>query len=289
MTPGVETTTGPLGQGLRQRGRLRDRRAAARRPLQPSRPRDRRPPHVVHRSATATSWRGSRTRPPASRATCASRKLIVCWDDNSVTFDGPASWSFSEDIPTRFEAYGWRTLAVDDGNDLEALDRVLRRGRAIRRPADPRARATVIGYGGADQGRAPPRPTARRWAPRRPPAPSSPTAGPCEPVRGARRRRQGRRPARARDRPATRVGDPPGRLRRGRAAAGGGPRARPGRPPARRLGPRPAALPHRRVARHPRRLRQGHQRTRRQAARSWSAGRRTSPAATRPTSPTAGR
>ncbi len=48
-TPGVEVTTGPLGQGARQRGRLRARRADARRALQPRRQRDRRPPHLRHR------------------------------------------------------------------------------------------------------------------------------------------------------------------------------------------------------------------------------------------------
>src|SRR5690606_7372228 len=52
-------------------------------------------------------------------------RLTVIWDDNSITIDGRTDLAFSEDVVARFAAYGWRTLRVDDGNDLEAIDAAL--------------------------------------------------------------------------------------------------------------------------------------------------------------------
>ncbi len=49
-------------------------------------------------------------------------QLIVFYDDNEISIDGPTSLSFSEDVPKRYEAYGWHVQRVEDGNDLEALD-----------------------------------------------------------------------------------------------------------------------------------------------------------------------
>jgi transketolase len=72
-------------------------------------------------------------------------KLICFWDDNSITIEGSTDLAFTEDVLKRFEAYGWHTLRIEDGNDLEAIDR---RDRARR---DPRPSMigvrTVIGYG----------------------------------------------------------------------------------------------------------------------------------------------
>ncbi len=47
----------------------------------------------------------------------------LCWiyDNNQITLDGPADWSFSEDVATRFKAYGWNVTHVRDANDLDAL------------------------------------------------------------------------------------------------------------------------------------------------------------------------
>src|SRR5438034_5343490 len=49
----------------------------------------------------------------------------LCWvyDNNRVTLDGPAEWSFSEDVATRFAGYGWNVAHVTDANDLEMLGR----------------------------------------------------------------------------------------------------------------------------------------------------------------------
>src|SRR4029078_10632383 len=57
-------------------------------------------------------------------------RLVYLYDDNHIQLDGPTRESFSEDVPKRFEAYGWHTLRVDDANDLEELSAALAAGIA---------------------------------------------------------------------------------------------------------------------------------------------------------------
>jgi transketolase len=52
-------------------------------------------------------------------------RLVWIWDDNRITIEGGTDLSFSENVPARFEAYGWRVLEVEDGNDLDALSATL--------------------------------------------------------------------------------------------------------------------------------------------------------------------
>ena len=147
MTPGVETTTGPLGQGVGNAVglALAERVMAAR---------YNRPGHEVvdHRTWVIASdgdlMEGVASEACSLAGHLALERLVVFWDDNSVTLDGPASWSFStEDVAKRFEAYGWRTLEVADGNDLDALDQVCKEAAVPDgRPTLVRVR-TVIGYG----------------------------------------------------------------------------------------------------------------------------------------------
>ena len=90
---------------------------------------------------------GLRTRPARSPATSSSASLKVFYDDNKVSIDGPTSLSFSEDVGKRFEAYGWRVLRVEDGNDLDALDAAIQAAEAeSERPTLVIVR-TIIGYG----------------------------------------------------------------------------------------------------------------------------------------------
>ena len=75
-------------------------------------------------------------------------KCVFLYDDNSITIDGPTSLSFDqEDVPKRFEAYGWHTLTVDDGNDLEAIESAIRAGMAETERPTLISLKTVIGYG----------------------------------------------------------------------------------------------------------------------------------------------
>ncbi len=74
-------------------------------------------------------------------------KLIYLYDDNHISIDGSTDLAFTEDVDQRFEAFGWHVQAVDDGNDLPAIDRAIQNAQAeTDRPSLIRVR-THIGYG----------------------------------------------------------------------------------------------------------------------------------------------
>ena len=147
ITTGVETTTGPLGQGLGNGIGM----ALAERVLAE---RYNRPGHTVvdHRTWVIASD-GDLMEGVASEACSFAghlglEKLVVFWDDNGITIDGKTELSFTgEDTPARFASYGWRVLEVADANDLEELDRVLKEAASPDgRPTFVRV-PTTIGYG----------------------------------------------------------------------------------------------------------------------------------------------
>jgi transketolase len=119
-TPGVETTTGPLGQGFGNAVGM----AIAERFLAEH---FNRPDHtIVDHRVWAFASDGDLMEGVASEAASLAGhlrlgKLTVLYDDNHITIDGDTALSFSEDVPRRFEAYGWRVLRVADGNDLAAI------------------------------------------------------------------------------------------------------------------------------------------------------------------------
>lgn len=121
---GVETTTGPLGQGLGNAVGM----ALAERLLAT---RFNRPGHEIvgHRTWVIASdgdmmeGVGSEAASLAGHLRLANLKVI--YDANHITIDGSTDRAFTEDVGLRFEAYGWRVLRVDDGNDLDAIDRAL--------------------------------------------------------------------------------------------------------------------------------------------------------------------
>src|ERR1700747_1469210 len=125
LTTGVETTTGPLGQGAGNSVGM----------------------------AIASKWLAANFNKPGfeifdfrTYAVCGDGDLMegvaaeaaslaghlklsnLCWiyDNNRVTLDGPASWSFSEDVMTRFVGYGWNVTRVSDANDLDMLSRAFK-------------------------------------------------------------------------------------------------------------------------------------------------------------------
>ncbi|MEI7027272.1 transketolase [Paenibacillus sp. y28] len=73
-------------------------------------------------------------------------KLVVLYDSNDISLDGELNLSFSENVQTRFEGYGWQVLRVEDGNDLEALHKAILAAQADYRPTLIEVK-TVIGYG----------------------------------------------------------------------------------------------------------------------------------------------
>jgi transketolase len=119
-TPGVETTTGPLGQGFGNAVGM----AIAERFLAEH---FNRPDHTIidHRTWAFASDGDLMEGVASEAASLAGHlrlgKLAVLYDDNHITIDGDTALSFSEDVPRRFEAYGWRVIRVPDGNDLPAI------------------------------------------------------------------------------------------------------------------------------------------------------------------------
>jgi transketolase len=145
LTPGVETTTGPLGQGF---GNAVGMAIAERLMAQ----RFNRPGHTLvdHRTWVIASDGDLMEGVASEAASLAGHlrlgKLTVIYDDNHITIDGDTSRTFSEEVGKRFDAYGWRVLQVDDGNDLEAIDKALAKaGKDRGKPTLIRLR-TIIGY-----------------------------------------------------------------------------------------------------------------------------------------------
>lgn len=136
-TPGVETTTGPLGQGIANAVgmALAERMLAARCNVDG---------HTVvdHRTWVLAGDGDLMEGISHEAASLAGRlgldRLTVIFDDNDITIDGPASRSCADDVAARFGAYGWRVLTVADGNDLAELD------RALDQCSDPDGRPTLV-------------------------------------------------------------------------------------------------------------------------------------------------
>ena len=165
VTPGVEATTGPLGQGVANAVGM----AIAERRLAEE---FNRPGHaVVDHWTYAICSDGDLQEGIASEAASLAGhlklgKLVMLYDDNQIQLDGPTAMAFSEDVLARFRAYGWQTLRVKDGNDVGAIEAAIRLARSDDRPVD-RRRAHPHRLRLAQQGRTARRPTAPRWAPTR--------------------------------------------------------------------------------------------------------------------------
>ena len=146
LTPGVATTTGPLGQGFANGVgvAIAEAHLAAR---------YNRPGHeIVNHYTYALVSDGDLMEGVASEAASLAGhmklgKLIYLYDDNRVCLAGSTDISFSEDRARRFESYGWHTIAVQDGNDLDSIERAIREAQAeSSRPSLILVR-THIGYG----------------------------------------------------------------------------------------------------------------------------------------------
>ena len=150
-TPGVEVTTGPLGQGFGMAVGM----AAAERHLAAVYNRD---GHAVvdHHTYVLCGdgdlMEGVSHEAASLAGTLGLGKLIVLYDDNLISLDGPTSLSYTEDVTKRFEAYNWQVLSVADGNDLVAIEDAIKAAKAdTTRPTLIRVR-TVIGYGSPKAG-----------------------------------------------------------------------------------------------------------------------------------------
>ena len=151
LTRGVETTTGPLGQGISNAVGM----AMAAKMGAATFNRDGFP--VIDHTIWVIASDGDLMEGVASEASSLAGhlkldRLKVFYDDNEVSIDGPTSLSFSEDVGKRYEAYGWRVLRVEDGNDLEALERAIEEAKKENERPTLVVVRTVIGYGSPKKG-----------------------------------------------------------------------------------------------------------------------------------------
>ncbi|MGD2135671.1 MAG: transketolase [Gemmatimonadales bacterium] len=129
QTPGVETTTGPLGQGLGNAVGMA--LAAAHLSARFDRPQHHVADQWVYVFASDGDLMEGISHEVASLAGhLGLGRLVVVYDDNRITIDGSTSLTYSDDTAARFGAYGWHVQTVDDGNDLGAIDRALVAARA---------------------------------------------------------------------------------------------------------------------------------------------------------------
>ncbi len=150
-TPGVEVTTGPLGQGFAEAVGL----AIAEKHLSAVFNHENQIPvdhHTYVLCGDGDLMEGISHEASSLAGTLKLGKLIVLYDDNLISLDGPTDLSFTEDVVERFKAYHWHVQTVGDGNDLEALTMAIENAKAeTTRPSLIKVR-TVIGYGSPKAG-----------------------------------------------------------------------------------------------------------------------------------------
>jgi transketolase len=146
LTPGVEITTGPLGQGFANGvGMAMGAAHLASRFNQKDFP-------LIDHYIYAIVSDGDLMEGVASEAASLAGhlklgKLIYLYDDNRVTIEGFTDLAFSESVPKRFEAYGWHTSTVEDGNDLAAIEAAVRDAQSVGDRPSLISVKTIIGYG----------------------------------------------------------------------------------------------------------------------------------------------
>jgi transketolase len=146
MTPGVETTSGPLGQGFANGVgmAIAEGHLAARY--------NRTDHHLVNHYTYVLASDGDLMEGVAAEAASLAGhlklgKLVCLYDDNHITLSAATDITFTEDRAMRFAAYGWHTQTIENGNDLAAIDRALRAAQAEKeRPSLVLVR-THIGFG----------------------------------------------------------------------------------------------------------------------------------------------
>lgn len=145
-TPGVDATTGPLGQGIAMAVGM----AMGERHLAATYNKEQY--EVINHFTYSMCGDGDLMEGVSAEAASLAGhlklgKLIVLYDSNNISLDGKLGQSFSEDVKKRFEAYGWQVILVEDGNDLKSIDEALTIAKAdMSRPTLIEVK-TVIGFG----------------------------------------------------------------------------------------------------------------------------------------------
>ena len=151
LTPGVEVTTGPLGQGFANG--LGMAMAEAHLAALYNKPGH----DIVNHYTYVLVSDGDLMEGIASEAASLAGhlklgKMIYLYDDNGISLDGPTSEAFTEDVTARFNAYGWHTQTVGNGNDLDAIEAAIRQAQEETGRPSLIAVKTIIGFGSPLEG-----------------------------------------------------------------------------------------------------------------------------------------
>ncbi|MGK0411033.1 MAG: transketolase [Shewanella psychromarinicola] len=145
-TPGVETTTGPLGAGLSNAVGM----AIAEKTLAAQ---FNRPGHEIVDHFTycflgdGCLMEGISHEASSLAGTLGLGKLVVFWDDNGISIDGHVEGWFTDDTPKRFEAYGWHVIAGVDGHDPDAIRAAIEQAKSVTDKPSMICCKTIIGFG----------------------------------------------------------------------------------------------------------------------------------------------
>ncbi|TPG86655.1 transketolase [Brevibacillus laterosporus] len=150
-TPGVDATTGPLGQGIAMAVGM----AMAERHLAAIYNKD--DYELINHFTYVICGDGDLMEGVSSEASSLAAhlklgKMIVLYDSNDICLDGDLSQSFTEDVAARYKAYGWQYIRVEDGNNVEAIEKALAEARTVLdRPTLIEVK-TTIGFGSPNKG-----------------------------------------------------------------------------------------------------------------------------------------
>ena len=149
-TPGVETTTGPLGQGFANGvGMAMAERFLSKKYNKPDF-------NIIDHYVYGIVSDGDLMEGIASEAASIAGhlnlgKLIYLYDDNNITIDGSTDLAFTEDVSKRFESYNWHVQSVDDGNNIDLIDEAIKNAKRDDRPSLIKVK-TIIGFGSPNEG-----------------------------------------------------------------------------------------------------------------------------------------
>ncbi|CDI49436.1 transketolase [Clostridium tetani] len=145
-TIGVETTTGPLGQGIANAVGMAMAEAYLAEKF--NKPGYELIDHYTYSLVgDGCLMEGISSEAASLAGTLGLDKLIVLYDSNNITIEGNTDIAFTEDVKGRFEAYNWQVINVEDGNDIEAIDKAIKEAKSDKKRPSIIIIKTQIGYG----------------------------------------------------------------------------------------------------------------------------------------------
>ncbi len=150
-TDGVEATTGPLGQGIANAVGMA--MAEAHLAAKFNKPGFNLVDHYTYAlHGDGCLMEGVSQEAASLAGHLKLGKLVLLYDSNDISLDGPTSQAFTEDVKGKFEAYGWQHILVEDGNDLEAIASAIEAAKAETEKPSIIEVKTIIGFGAEKQG-----------------------------------------------------------------------------------------------------------------------------------------